>query len=97
MLAKRRKIVGDGSGEHESNEHISHVKYQTDDYSTMTEESTAEDSSGEESEDKYEWEREKQRKIQFFDDGTMSYFWYVHCKIQTTKRNSAKITVDPLF
>jgi len=25
----------------------------------------------------YDWQREKQRKIQFFDDGTMSYFWYV--------------------
>lgn len=27
--------------------------------------------------DVYDWEREKYRKIQFFDDGTMSYFWFV--------------------
>lgn len=23
----------------------------------------------------YDWQREKQQKIRFYDDGTMTYFW----------------------
>jgi hypothetical protein len=25
--------------------------------------------------ERYDWEKEKQKKLQFYDDGTMSYFW----------------------
>jgi hypothetical protein len=25
--------------------------------------------------ERYDWEKEKQRKLMFFDDGTMSFFW----------------------
>lgn len=27
--------------------------------------------------ERYDWEKEKQRKLMFFDDGTMSFFWSV--------------------
>lgn len=48
---------------------------------TLSEESTTSFSSDEDREgsirdnNEYDWQREKQRKIQFFDDGTMTYFW----------------------
>lgn len=31
----------------------------------------------------YDWEKEKMKKNQFYDDGTMSFFWLVHSKIDT--------------
>ena len=37
------------------------------------EKSTDEDSFFEET---FNWEKEKQKKLHFFDDGTKSYFWY---------------------
>jgi len=41
------------------------------------------DESSLESEDDmgYNWEKEKQKNRQFYDDGTMSYFWYVFAMI----------------
>lgn len=50
----------------------------------------------------HDWEHEREnqqilRKSPVYDDGTMTFFWYVHCCRYRSERSSMFITTVPEF